>query len=74
MLFLSLGFPWSFHTLYFCLAVFIDKRISAVHTFSFGLALNVHHPIRMSIKFKHKNVEIHRKQNDSRIAKKDQLG
>ena len=33
-----------------------------------------HHPIRMSIKFKHKNVEIHRKQNDSRIAKKDQLG
>ena len=29
-----------------------------------------HHPIRMSIKFKHKNVEIHRKQNDSRIAKK----
>jgi hypothetical protein len=29
-----------------------------------------HHPIRMSIKFKHKNVEVHRKQNDSRIAKK----
>ena len=29
-----------------------------------------HHPIHISIKFKHKNVEIHRKQNDSRIAKK----
>ena len=41
MLLLSLGFPWSFHTLYFCLAVFIDNRISGVHTFNFGLALNV---------------------------------
>ena len=29
-----------------------------------------HHPIHISIKFKHKNVEVHRKQNDSRIAKK----
>jgi hypothetical protein len=41
MLFLSLGFPWSFHTLYFCLVVFIDNRISGVHTFNFGLALHV---------------------------------
>ena len=41
MLFLSLGFPWSFHILYYCLAVFIDNRISGVHTFNFGLALNV---------------------------------
>jgi len=29
-----------------------------------------HHPIRMSIKFKHKNAEVNRKQNNSRIAKK----
>jgi hypothetical protein len=40
-LFLSLGFPWSFHTLYFCLAGFSDNRISGVHTFNFGLALNI---------------------------------
>jgi hypothetical protein len=83
MLFLSLRFPWSFHILYFCLAVFIDNRISGVHTFNFGgefqrkqvlhdMPENTsdHHPIRMSIKFKHKNVEVHSKQNDSRIAKK----
>jgi hypothetical protein len=29
-----------------------------------------HYPIRMSIKFKHQNVEVHRKQNNSRIARK----
>ena len=29
-----------------------------------------HHLIRMSIKFNHKNIEVHRKQNDSKIAKK----
>jgi hypothetical protein len=37
MLFLSLGFPFFI----FCLAVFSNKRISGVHTFNFGLALNV---------------------------------
>ena len=30
----------------------------------------LHHPIRMSIKFKHKNAEVNRQQNNSRIAKK----
>ena len=29
-----------------------------------------HYPTRMSIKFKHQNVEVHRKQNNSRIARK----
>jgi hypothetical protein len=41
MLFISVGFPLSFHILYFALIILSADLISGVHIFSFGFALKI---------------------------------